>query len=99
MERVVHTIEILRPTGKEKHAEEVASSSGVASLEGKTVGFLDNGKHNFDVFLGRVKARLLSEHRIANVMICRKANVASSAGSMIEELAVQCHVVLTGSCD
>lgn len=91
-------IQVLRPTGRERHADEKLSP-GVTDIAGKTIGLLDNGKPNFDLFLDRVKARLLSECGVVDIVVRRKGNVAQSAGSLLDELAQKCDLALTGSCD
>jgi len=51
--------EIVNPTGVIKKAD-IKPAARITSLEGKTIAFRWNGKHNGDVFLGRL-AELMAE--------------------------------------
>lgn len=68
-------------------------------LNGKTVGFLDNGKRNFHAYLDRTE-ELLRQSFTFNAIRRRKAlPIKGIAADLLEELAEQCDVVITGSGD
>ena len=68
------------------------------SLRGLRVGVLDNSKPNADVLLRRVAALLVGQHGAASVRSWQKPG-SSRPAVMIEEIADQVDVVLTGSAD
>ena len=71
-----------------------------ASLAGRTVGFLDNTKHNFDRLVGEVGSLLRERHGVKVIVHRRKANASTpAAAELIDELAKTCDVVLAGSAD
>ena len=91
-------IEVLRPTGREKPVEE-KPLEGVDSLENKVVGFLDNRKPNFSVFLERIEALLVSDHHVKKIVRKQKLGPSGTAGFLLDELAQECDLVITGSSD
>ena len=68
------------------------------SLRGLRIGVLDNSKPNADVLLHRVAALLAAEQSAASVRSWQKPG-SSKPALMIEEIAAQVDVVLTGSAD
>ena len=68
------------------------------SLAGLRVGVLDNSKPNADVLLARV-ATLLAERHGARFTRTWQKPGASKPAVMIEEIAGEVDVVLTGSAD
>jgi hypothetical protein len=68
------------------------------SLAGLRTGVLDNSKPNADVLLHRVAALLAAEQSAASVRSWQKPG-SSKPALMIEEIAAQVDVVLTGSAD
>ena len=69
-----------------------------ASLRGARIGVLDNSKPNADVLLHRVAALLAERHGAASVTAWQKPG-SSRPALMLEEIADQVDVVLTGSAD
>lgn len=74
-----------------------------SSLEGATVGFLDNAKTNADVFLEHVASILTEEYGVAETIHRAKDNTAIPADSIASYLANECDVVVNaygdcGSC-
>ncbi len=68
-------------------------------LNGKTIGFLDNGKRNFDVYLDRTE-ELLREQFAFTAIRRRKPQVFKAVPEeTFEELVERCDVVITGSGD
>jgi hypothetical protein len=68
------------------------------SVRGLRVGVLDNSKPNADVLLHRVAALLAEQHGAASIRSWQKPG-SSRPALMIEEIAEQVDVVLTGSAD
>src|SRR5438128_10231320 len=97
-------IRVLSPVG-------VAGSGGVnvphlpRSLAGRTVGFIDNRKANFDLLADEIGAILSAEHGVKAVIRRRKANAATPAAAtpaapeILAGLAKDCDVVFAGSAD
>jgi hypothetical protein len=70
------------------------------SLAGRTVGFIDNRKANFDVLADEIGAILSAEHGVKSVIRRRKANAATPAApEILAGLAKDCDVVFAGSAD
>ena len=70
------------------------------SLAGRTVGFVDNRKANFDLLADEIGAILTAEHGAKAVVRRRKANAATPAApEILAGLAKDCDVVFAGSAD
>ena len=97
------TIEVLNPTAKATTAElEIAPR--LDDLNGKVIGFLDNDKPNFGIFLSRVEELLCQNFKFAEIVHIRKRVVGSGAGlplpaNHMEKLIAKCDVVVNGMCD
>ena len=83
-----------------------ASTGGVnvpqmpRSLAGRTVGFIDNRKANFDLLVDEIGAILSAEHGVKTVIRRPKANAATPAApEILAGLAKDCDVVFAGSAD
>ena len=92
-------IRVLDPT-----TEAVSSSMVLAprvdDLNGKTVGLLANGKRNADKFLEAVAQLLGERYQVRQVLARNKGNASRPApAEMLDELALQCDVVITGMGD
>ena len=72
----------------------------VGDLSGKVVGFIDNSKPNFNLLVEDVSA-LLSERYGVKAIVKRTKRSASMPANVevIDELAAQCDLVVTGSGD
>jgi hypothetical protein len=110
VEKVVHIegenmttkyIEILNPTGVTRQ-QNIQPSTGVGNLNGKYIGFIDNGKPNYDIFLARVMELLSERFKFAGIILVKKkekdTGVALNSVDM-EKLTKGCDVVLNGICD
>ena len=92
-------IRVLSPIGVVK-AQTVAVPSLPQSWAGRTVGFLDNTKANFDRLAGDLGALLRERYGVAAVVHRKKGNASTPASpDLIEELAKTCDVVFAGSAD
>ncbi|MBI4191835.1 MAG: hypothetical protein HY525_15005 [Betaproteobacteria bacterium] len=69
-------------------------------LTGKVVGFIDNGKPNFNYLVDDIAELLVSKYGVATVIKRRKRGPSVPAPDMmIKELSGQCDAVITGSGD
>ena len=96
------TVTLYDPTAprREPHDAPGTAKSRLASLAGKTVGFIDNAKPNFDVLVDDLAELLRSKYGVARVVKRRKPSASVPARpEVIEELSAACDVVVTGSGD
>ena len=92
-------IRVLSPVG-EVATEIVTVPPLPLTWSGRTVGFLDNTKSNFDRLVTDMSALLRSEHGVARVIHRKKANASTPAPpELLAELAKECDVVFAGSAD
>lgn len=88
------SIEILDPTIRVVEALRLAPR--LATLDGVTIGLLDNSKEKADVFLATLAERLGERFSIAAVMHRRKPTYSRVAPpSVVAELADACDCVIT----
>ena len=92
-------IRVLSPLG-------VASSEALTvaplplDLAGRTVGFLDNTKSNFDRLAAELGGLLAERYAVRAVVHRRKPNASTPApAELIGELAKTCDLVFAGSAD
>src|SRR5438094_387133 len=86
-------IRVLSPVGIVQ-AQTVAVPALPQSWNGRTVGFLDNTKSNFDRLVGDLGALLRERYGVAAVVHRKKANASTPASpELIAELAKACDVV------
>jgi len=69
---------VLSPVGETLH-ENVTAPALPTSLAGRTVGFIDNTKHNFDRLADEIGAILRDRHGVKEVVRRRKANASNSS--------------------
>ncbi len=92
-------VTVLSPVG-ELRAATAAIPAPPLALQGLTVGFLDNTKHNFDRLVEGIGLVLKERFGVARVVHARKANAASPAApEIIAALAKECDLVFAGSAD
>jgi hypothetical protein len=89
---------VLSPEGKAKSsAAKIAPVARFTSLQGKTIGVLDNSKPNADKLAERLAVLLQERYGVAKVIIRRKLTAQQGAPKQyIEELAAQTDFVLAG---
>jgi len=94
-------LEVLDPTGVSEKQQLIASS-GVGNLEGKVIGFIDNGKPNYDIFLARLMELLNQRFKFGGTIHVKKkekdTGVALNTAD-IEKLTANCDIILNGICD
>lgn len=92
-------IRVLSPVG-ERRQETLSAPALPRDLRGKTVGFLDNTKANFDRLVADMAGLLADRFGVRTVVHRKKANAATPAArELLEELAKACDVVFAGSGD
>ena len=93
------TIRVLSPV-PEKRTSRVAAPALPADLRGRTVGFLDNTKPNFDRLVDGMAELLRTRFGVRTVIHRKKANASTPAApEIIADLAKQCDVIFAGSAD
>lgn len=94
-------IEVLDPTGVARQPN-IQASTSVGDLDGKFIGFIDNGKPNYDIFLARLMELLSQRFKFAGIIHVKKkekdTGVALNSADM-EKLINSCDVILNGICD
>ena len=92
-------IRVLSPQGVES-AERLTVPALPGDLAGRTVGFLDNTKSNFDRLTAGIGELLRERYGVKAVVHRRKANASTPAApEIIAELSKTCDVVFAGSAD
>ena len=92
-------VRVLSPVGTVAAAG-LAAPSLPREWAGRTVGFLDNTKSNFDLLTARMGDLLRDRLGVATIVHRRKANASTPASAdLIAELAKTCDVVFAGSAD
>jgi hypothetical protein len=87
------TVLVYDPTVEEASDQE-GLARRAATLDGKTIGLLDNTKDLVDVLLGEVQAQLRKDFPDARFRYFRKESVSGAAPNLLEELAT-CDAVVT----
>ncbi|MCC6533217.1 MAG: hypothetical protein IT531_11755 [Burkholderiales bacterium] len=76
------------------------SSRTLDRLQGKVVGFIDNAKPNFNHLVDDLTGLLMQRYGVASVVKRAKRGASMpAAAAVVEELAAQCDLVITGSGD
>lgn len=90
---------IFDPTAK-REEESKQLRRTLPGLAGKTVGFIDNAKPNFNYLVDDIAERLVSKYGVHSIIKHRKRGASMPAPrTMINELSEQCSLVITGSGD
>ncbi len=72
----------------------------VGDLTGKVVGFIDNAKPNFNLLADDIAELLTSRYGVKTIIKRAKRGASMPATEqVIDELAAQCDLVVTGSGD
>lgn len=92
------TVRVLSPVGEARI--KAIPAPPLPSLEGKTIGFIDNRKTNFDHLVRMLGQALKEQHGVAEVIHRQKAHAAVPATpELLAEMARTCDLVITGSGD
>ena len=73
------SLQVLDPTAEDVAAAAAAGSNRLASLQGRTVGLLDNGKIRVRELLDNMEAILRDEHGVARIIRLRKPDASRPA--------------------
>jgi len=103
MSSVQEQVERVYDPRGEVGSEIVGIAERLETLEGATVGFLNNSKTNADVFLDEVTDVLREEYGVAGTVFRRKDNASIPAGPIANTLHEECDAVVNaygdcGSC-
>ena len=72
----------------------------VGDLRGKVIGFIDNSKSNFNLLVDDLATLLTERYGVKSVIKHGKRSVATPAATQVlDDLAAQCDLVITGSGD
>jgi hypothetical protein len=75
-------------------------ASALRDVRGKTIGFIDNTKPNFNLLADEIGDLLVREHGAAGVVRHRKrAPSVSATDAMFDDVSARCDLVITGSGD
>ena len=94
-------IDVLDPTATTT-VRQVHMAMCLNDLNGKVIGFVDNRKPNFDIFLERVETALCQRFHFAEIVHLKKGGTGATVPLTPEEmkqLAPQCDAVVYGICD
>lgn len=89
------TIRVLDPTN-ERTAALGTLAPRLASLKGKSVGIISNGKEGTKGYFGHLSRMLKDEHGAAEVVMRIKSNYSAPADAHIVDEIRQWHAVVTG---
>jgi len=96
------TIRLYDPTAPRRETQHASGTAQAAlrSLAGKTVGFIDNAKPNFNVLVDDLGELLTSKYGVARIVKRRKPSASIPAkAEIVAELSDACDLVITGSGD
>ena len=88
-------IRVLDPTNELKAAG-AAAAPRLASLKGKTVGFISNGKEGTKGYFAHLDRMLREEFSVAEVVWRTKSNFSAPADAHIVDEIAKWHAVVTG---
>jgi len=72
---------------------------GLSGLAGKVVGFIDNAKPNFNHLVDDLAELLVSQHGVARVIKHRKPGQVPVGDAVLDPMAAECDLIITGSGD
>jgi len=90
------TLRVFDPTHEMKAAGMIQQAARLASLQGKTVGFITNGKEGTKGFFTHLDRMLREDLGVANVVWRQKTNYSAPADAHIVDEARQWHAAVTG---
>jgi hypothetical protein len=90
-------LELLDPTQEPDERRSAMAPRNLESLDGLTIGFLDNSKGNAGAFLRVVEGRLRERWKIAEAVHAAKPDASSIAPKdILDMMAARCHAVVVG---
>ncbi len=92
-------MQVYDPTAPSPEATQNLRRS-VGDLNGKVVGFIDNSKPNFNLLVDDIAELLMARYGVKTIVRRGKRGASMpAAAQVIDELADQCDLVVTGSGD
>jgi hypothetical protein len=91
------TIKVLDPAAAPQHAPR--AQTVLDGLAGKTIGFIDNAKPNFQYLVDDLAGLLVSRYQVAAVVKHRKSGQVPVEESVLKDFVARCDAVITGSGD
>jgi len=91
-------IRVLSPVAESKVSQS-APLPLPAALAGKTIGFLDNTKPNFELLVQTMETLLRDRYGLAGVVYRKKANAATPAAPEVLAAFAGVDLAVTGSAD
>lgn len=96
---MTQTLTLFDPTAP-RRGDTSAARAALRTLEGATVGFIDNAKPNFQHLVDDLAELLQSRYGVSRVIKSRKSSASLPADpAVIEALSGECDVVIAGSGD
>ena len=93
------TTRIFDPTAPAGDLPQLARRT-LDGLKGKTIGFIDNAKPNFNFLVEDLAAEFTAQHGVKAIVTRRKRGASIPAeDALISEIAARCDIVITGSGD
>lgn len=89
------TLRVLDPTN-ERSAAKGALAPRLASLEGKTIGFISNGKEGTKGFFAHLDRMLREEMKVKDIVWRTKSNYSAPADAWIADDIRNWHAAVTG---
>jgi hypothetical protein len=89
------TLRVLDPTNEARTVGGQAAARP-ASLRGKTVGFISNGKEGTKGYFAHLERLLRNELGVANVVWCTKSNYSAPAEAHIVDEIKRWHAAVAG---
>jgi hypothetical protein len=89
------TLRVLDPTNEAKAAG-IQPAQRLSSLQGKTVGFISNGKEGTKGYFAHLERMLREEMGVADVVWRTKSNYSAPADAYIVDEIKRWHAVVAG---
>ncbi len=88
---------LLDPTQGPDERRAAMAPRNLESLDGLTIGFLDNSKGNAGAFLRVMEERLRERWKIGEAVHARKPDASSIAPrDVLDMMAARCHAIVVG---
>ena len=91
------TMMVLDPIAPLQHA--ARTQTVLDGLAGKTVGFIDNAKPNFQYLVDELAELLVNKYKVAAVLKHRKSGQVPVDEAVLQDYEERCDAVITGSGD
>jgi hypothetical protein len=88
------SIRVLDPTF-DGTADETAAMPRLETLEGRTIGLLDNRKHNVHELLNHMENILRSDYGVKNIVRLQKPDASRPAPPEVVEQMKQCEALIS----